>query len=228
MPIVVAAIPIAQGIAAGIAAIRLAITANRVRVAVQGARTATAVLQAANQAEKSEDDAVPKTDTTTVVGNKKLDCGEDGSYGDMQKKTGDNKFDRDHVPSKAALQEAAEELIERIRIPLTDAQRAALFGDNGLISKAGQTIIIPKRDHIDHSRTYGGRNTPDKISEDSKDLQEAAEKDTDSIENAEGKEMDADCLEKYKSAAEKIKKKTHAEYLEDFIKLIKEVRKNIK
>lgn len=38
--------------------------------------------------------------------------------------------------------------------------------------------------------------------------------------------MDPECLEKYKKAADKIRKKTHAEYLDDLKKLIKDAIKN--
>ena len=166
--------------------------------------------------------------TTTVKGKKKLDCGEVGSYGDMLKKTGNNKFDRDHVPSKAALQKAAMDLIDDLGITLKPGQTAALFGDKGLISKAGTTVIIPKPDHAAHSDTYGARNTPAKISQDAADLQKAAKKDTAAIRTARGKVMDPECMDKYDEVAEEINKKTHDEYLDEMEKLIRETMKKIK
>ena len=226
MPFFLLAIPAAEVVGWGLVALRTAILANRARILIQGAQAAGAVATAAAAHQATKDNAAPATGTTTVVGNKTLNCGEDGSYGEMQKKTGNNKFDRDHVPSKGALQKAARDLIDKARITLTKAQEAALFGDNGAISKAGQTIIIPKKDHAAHSDTYGGRNKPEKIKTDADDLQKAAEKDTKAIEDGDSKEMDAECLEKYKKAAEKIKKKTHAEYLNDLKKLIKDAIKN--
>lgn len=41
---------------------------------------------------------------------KKMKCGDFGKYGDLKKKTGEGQFDRDHVPSKAALKQRAKEL----------------------------------------------------------------------------------------------------------------------
>ncbi len=251
MPIFVLALPAAaELIGAGVLALRAAMIANRARMAYQAAQAVRAANQAAQLARAAQaaadaaqagaqadakaktgdqDKAASKADTTTVVGKKKLDCGEDGSYGDLKKKTGDNKFDRDHIPSKAALQKAADDLIARSGIVVDRAARAILFGDNGTISKAGQTIVTPKSDHQMHSRTNGSdRNTPQQISDDAKDLQKAAEKDTKAMEDAiedeenDNKEMDPECLEKYKKAAEKIRQKTHAEYLEDLKKLIKD------
>ena len=46
-------------------------------------------------------------------GKKKLKCGQYGKYGDLKKQSGDNKFDRDHIPSKAALKERAQEAVCR-------------------------------------------------------------------------------------------------------------------
>lgn len=198
------------------------------RIVYVGAAATGAVI--ANQASKPEEEATPatKTDTTTIVGKGTMNCGDNGKYGDMLNKTGDGKLDRDHVPSKAALQEAARQLIEDLKIGLTKAQEAALFGDKGLISKQGQTIAIPKKDHQQHSETYGRRNNPDKIDKDAGDLQKAAERDTKTIEDAEGKEMDEECAKKYKKAAEEIRKKTHEEYMQDIKNLINDVMKNVK
>lgn len=228
MPVVVLVIPAAEAIGIGLAALRAAMIANRVRIAAQAAQAASAAAAAAAAHQATKDRAAPATGTTTVVGSNKLNCGENGSYEDMLKRTGDNKFDRDHVPSKGALQRAARDLIHDMGVRLTAAQEAALFGDKGLISKAGKTIIIPKKDHAAHSDTYGARNTPEKIQKDSEDLQKAAEKDTKAIEEGEGKEMDPECLEKYKKAADEIKKKTHEEYLDDLEKLINDTINKIR
>ena len=214
---------VAQAARAAAAAAQAADAAD----AAQRAKEAAEEAQKAKEAADAKAKAAAKADTTTVKGKEKMDCGEDGNYGDLQKKTGDNKFDRDHVPSKAALQAAAEKLLESAEIVLTAAQKAKLFGDNGMISKAGKTIVIPKKDHSKHSASFGNRNSPSKIDRDSDDLQKAAEEDTRKIER-DSTEMDADCLEQYKKVAEEIRKKTHAEYMDDIKKLIKEVMKTPK
>lgn len=218
----IVAYPIGVAIAEGAAALWALIVANAVPIAVGTATVGGAVVL--NEALK--DKAAPTTGTTTIVGTKKLNCGDNGNYDDMLKKDGDGKLDRDHVPSKAALQEAARDILKaapELARELKAKSIEALFGDKGLISKQGQTIAIPKKDHQQHSRTYGRRNNPDKVKGDSKDLQDAANKDTKEIEEGEGKEMDEECFGKYKKAAEKIRKKTHAEYVKDLTDLIKDV-----
>lgn len=190
----------------GAAALWAFLVANAVPVAVGTAAVGGAVVLN----EKLKDKAAPTTGTTTIVGTKKMNSGYNGNYEDMLKKDGENKLDRDHVPSKAALQEAARDLIRDMRLDPTNPKLAQLFGDKWLISKQGQTIAIPKKDHQQHSRTYGRRNNPDKVSVDSKDLQDAAKKDAKEIEEGEGKEMGDECFGKYKKAAEQIPRKTHA------------------
>ncbi|MDM5181989.1 hypothetical protein PO883_32975 [Massilia sp. DJPM01] len=175
-------------------------------------------LDAEAAAEAAAEDA-----TTVVVGTEILKCGEAGTYGELLEKSADKKFDRDHVPSKAALQKAARKLLRERKISLSEDQAKALFGPKGAISLAGRTIAIFRKDHQKHSDTYGGRNNETKIQNDSEELQKAAKKDTERIENAEGKEMDADCAAKYAKAAEEIRKKTHAEYESELNSLIDDI-----
>lgn len=222
MPLPLVLAPLAEG----------AITALVVwgtRVLFVGSAAGAAVVL--NEATKDTSTPTTKADTTTVVGKGKMNCGDNGSYEDLLKKDGEDKLDRDHVPSKAALKETAEEIIRKKRFKLSKAQLDALFGKGnnpGIIAKKGQAIAIPKKDHQQHSDTYAGRNNPDKIKKDSEDLQKAAEKDTKTIEEAEGKEMDDECAKKYKKAADKIRKKTHAEYEKELTDLIIDAMKNVK
>lgn len=200
-------------------------------VAANAAKGTAKVLQQAM--ENSSSTSSTQSDTTTIVGKGKMNCGEDGKYGDLLKKTGDGKLDRDHVPSKAALKQTARQILEDTGLieKITQTQLDALFGKGsspGEIAKQGQAIAIPKKDHQEHSDTYGRRNTPEKIKDDSKDLQKAAGKDTKTIEEAEGKQMDDECAETYKKAADKIKKKTHAEYVKELTQLIKETMRNVR
>ncbi|NHZ65885.1 hypothetical protein [Massilia genomosp. 1] len=179
-------------------------------------------LDAEAAAEAAAEDA-----TTVVVGTEVLKCGEAGTYGELLEKSADKKFDRDHVPSKAALQRAAEKLLVKHGIELSKGQIKALFGPKGAISLAGRTIAIFRKDHQKHSDTYGGRNNTKKIDTDSDELQKAAKKDTQRIEDADGKEMDADCAEKYAKAAKEIRKKTHAEYEDELLALIEHIKNTI-
>lgn len=221
--------PVGVALAEGAAALWALLVANAVPIAVGTVAAGGAVMLN----EKLKDKAAPTTATTTIVGTKKMNCGDNGNYEDMLKKDGENKLDRDHVPSKGALQRAARKIIEDTGLAdkITPEQLSALFGKGsnpGAIASKGKTIAIPKKDHQQHSRTYAGRNNPDKIKGDSKDLQQAAKDDTKTIEDAEGKEMDDECLGKYKKAAEDIRKKTHKEYVKELTDLIKDVMKNVK
>jgi hypothetical protein len=140
---------------------------------------------------------------SAVITDLKLKCGEAGEYGDQKERSGDNKYDRDHIPSKAALKERAAQLNEA---PLTPAQSKAI--ENGALS-----IVIPKAAHSGVSPTYGGRNADLKVS-DPDDLQGAAARDTKAMEKkgALDKHADAECVKAYKAAAKKIRSVTNEEY----------------
>lgn len=109
-----------------------------IKVAIQAAKQAPKVAkEAAKQAPKAAKETVKAAPKKAASGPKKgntppnkykdkakkkpkLKCGEGGKYGDLKKKTGKGKLDRDHIPSKAALQEKARELNGGKK--LTDAQ----------------------------------------------------------------------------------------------------------
>lgn len=54
---------------------------------------------------------------------KNLKCGNNGTYKDLKKKTGFNKYDRDHVPSKAALVKYVEENLLKKGFQLNKSQK---------------------------------------------------------------------------------------------------------
>ncbi|MDQ1817204.1 hypothetical protein RBA41_28260 [Massilia sp. CCM 9210] len=163
-------------------------------------------------------------DATTILAKAELDCGESGSYGALLKKNGKNKYDRDHIPSKAALQKAALDQLDERQIELTDKQAAVLFGPYGMISKAGATVVTLKNDHRLLSETYGSKNNVAKIEQDAKELQLAAIRDAKAIQNG-ANEMDAKCQKKYKNSTKKITSKTHAQYISEINAMIDGVRK---
>lgn len=138
-----------------------------------------------------------------------MECGEAGAYKDLQKKTGKGLLDRDHVPSKSALKEAGARLAAKLKVKFTDQMAAT-------ISSLGDTIAIPKPLHQGHSATYGGRSDPET---DASDLNKAAKRDLDEIENNWG-EHDPGCAEAYKAAASDIRKKidNDPEYYEKWLK----------
>jgi hypothetical protein len=128
-----------------------------------------------------------------------MDCGEAGAYKELQKKTGEGKLDRDHVPSKSALKEAGRRLAAKLRIKFTEEMAST-------ISALADTIAIPKSLHQQQSATYGGRSDPET---DADDLNKAAKRDLEKIENNWG-EHDPDCAKAYKVAADEIRAKIEA------------------
>lgn len=177
------------------------------------------------KAEEEAADAGKGEDGAKVKGKDELKCGDSGAYRDLLKQSGGNKFDRDHVPSKAALKQAARDIVDELGIELTPVQSKALFGSKtspGLIANEGEASAIDKLDHSGVSRSYGSRNTEERIAEDAKDLQRAADKDTKAILD-DATRWGEKCREKYEKWASDVVKKTHAEYRGELIKLIKQV-----
>jgi len=126
-----------------------------------------------------------------------MKCGEINQYGEQQKVSGGGKMDRDHVPAKSSLLTRAEQLNEG---PLKDCQKNAIV-------KGALAIVIPKSVHQRISETYGGRATP---GSDAKNLRKAARSNLKKIK--ESGELDEECAEAYKKAADKIEKITNKQY----------------
>ncbi len=140
---------------------------------------------------------------------KKMKCGESGSYGDLKKKTGDGKFDRDHIPSKAALKERAAELKGE---PLSAAEKRAI--DNG-----ADAIAIPRQAHIDHSPTHG--QSIAEAAKDAKDLAGSAARDIAAmLDKIDEYDADGGCKDAYKKASDAILKKSNKDYDDWLEKLI--------
>ena len=102
----------------------------------------------------------------------KLKCGQSGTYGDLKKSTGADKYDRDHIPSKAALLKRAQ-----MRARGKGLSKAQI---NAIVNQA-ESIAIPKVAHQKASRTYGRRNSSEKIKVDSGNLAGAAKNDIKSL-----------------------------------------------
>jgi Domain of unknown function (DUF4150) len=143
-----------------------------------------------------------------------VECGELGTYAELNEKyAGD--YDRDHVPSKAALKERARQLNKGRK--LTEAQATAI--ENGALC-----VCIPRVFHSSLSPTYGARGR-DLIKQDAggpppkpSKLSEGANRDTEEMleylkNDPEGKK----CVQAYRSAARQINSKTNDEY-DDFLK----------
>ena len=135
----------------------------------------------------------------------KLECGENGSYGDLKKKTGGGEFDRDHVPSKASLKERARQTLTGGEKLCPDQARA--------VDNLASAIAIPKAIHSGYSPTYGGRNSPDRILDDALNPQKAARRDTAKVLNGMKKDgVSKECRKKYAEWAKKVNNTTPAQY----------------
>ena len=169
--------------------------------------------EAAEKAAKAEKDAAAKKGGKDK-GKKKLKCGEFGKFGDLKKKTGDNKFDRDHIPSKAALKAEAQRLNGGRE--LSAAQKSA-------IDKAGEAIAIPRQAHVDVSPTYG--QSAANAAKDAKDLAGSARRDVEAmLKEIEKYDEDGNCKKAYQKAAAKILRMNN----KDFEKMLKDILKSTK
>lgn len=134
-------------------------------------------------------------DGAKVKGRKKLKCGEYGKYQPLKKKTGDGKFHRDHIPSKAALIRRARELTGE---KLTKKQLRD-------IANWGNSIAIPRQAHIDISPTYG--QTKALAATDAKDLAGAARRDVEAmLKKIDEYDADGGCKKAYQKAAKRVLK----------------------
>ncbi|WGS51149.1 hypothetical protein LFL96_06500 [Paraburkholderia sp. D15] len=133
-------------------------------------------------------------DGKKVKQKKKMKCGEYGRYDKLKQKTGDNEFDRDHIPSKAALKERAKSLNDGQ--DLTAAQKKA-------IDDWGEAIAIPRQPHIDVSPTYG--QTAAEAAKDAKNPAGSARRDVEAmLGKIEEYDADGGCKSAYQKATAKI------------------------
>ena len=73
-------------------------------------------------------------------------------------------------------------------------------------------MVTPKAAHQQVSETYGGRNSTDTITTNSKDLSKAAKDDTDAMLAQIDNYADPECAEAYRQAAAQIASKTNDDY----------------
>lgn len=143
----------------------------------------------------------------------KMKCGEGGKYGDLKKKTGGGKYDRDHIPSKAALKERAKQLIGNRE--LTDAEETA-------IEKWGEAIAIPRQAHIDVSPTYG--QTIKEAQQDAKDLASSTQRDVEAmLKKIDEYDANGNCRSAYEEAAKKLLTKDNSWYDKGLLDLINSI-----
>jgi hypothetical protein len=143
---------------------------------------------------------------------KLMECAEKGRYGDLKKKTGEGKFDRDHIPSKEALKRRAEKIKGK---ELTPAEAKA-------IEDQAWTIAIPKIAHQEGSRTYGRRNA-EVLGDDVWDLAKAAKDDVEDMLKYIKENPDVfgkDCADLYKEATEEMLQMTDQDYVDFLDKIL--------
>jgi Pretoxin HINT domain len=130
-----------------------------------------------------------------------LQPGELDTYGELRQRTGEGKFDRDHIPSKGALKIRAAQLKGKDLTP----------EEEKMIENAALAVVIPKDLHKE-GRTYAGKNTLALQTEDAADLAGAAAKDIAAhLENLPTGRAD-DPAGLYKPAFDQILQLTNADY----------------
>jgi hypothetical protein len=128
-----------------------------------------------------------------------LKCGEVETYAELNKKRAKPKWERDHVPSHAAMFKAATG--SPAGRGMTAAQKACV---KGKIKDRALTIAIPKSLHRGYSRTCGSRNTASQIKKDAKNLKSATNKDLARLQ----KRLDSTgspCAAAYREAARQVR-----------------------
>ena len=94
--------------------------------------------------------------------------GEVGTYGFTAPRSVGDGLTPDHIPSFAAVKES----LRQMGVELTDAELRALRNNTNC-------VVVKTCSHMADSRTFGGRNSPEKIKLDGSDLYKAAEADID-------------------------------------------------
>ena len=141
-----------------------------------------------------------------------LKCGEVGTYSQLNKKRAKPKFERDHVPSHAAMNKSAQGSPK-----MENASKSQRKCVKAKLKARALTIAIPKRLHRGHSRTCGSRNNASQIKTDAKDLDSAANKDLGRLQrHLDGSE--SPCAAAYREAAKEVRAQDHKKLINDAIK----------
>jgi hypothetical protein len=138
-----------------------------------------------------------------------LKCGEVGTYSKLNEKRAEPKFERDHVPSKAAMNHAAQ---NKPKMKGVSARRRQCVEDR--LESRALTIAIPHGLHRDHSRTCGTRNTKKQVRSDAKSLDKAAAKD---LRKLQKQLKGTACEEPYREAAKQVRAQDHNKLINEVI-----------
>lgn len=133
---------------------------------------------------------------------KKHKCGDNGPHGKLKressagKKNGVNEFERDHVPSFAALEKAAGNMLKKGEV---------CPKQSGRLYAAADACAIPYGVHREYSETCGSKNNPTQISKDAGGLKTAANRDTKAVQEGLSKtKQSKECKKRYKEWADRV------------------------
>ena len=161
---------------------------------------------------------MPKSGSATIAGVKQgpsnkpwLKCGEVGTYAQLNKKRAKPKFERDHVPSAAAMLKAAKK-----GNPGMSANKLACVKRK--LKSQALTIAIPKGVHRGTSRTCGSRNNKAQIKKDSEGLNSATNKDLNKIQKKLDGPPKSPCADAYREAATDVRAQDHEGLIKKVVK----------
>ena len=89
-----------------------------------------------------------------------------GDYQKQAKESVGDKMSPDHIPSFAAVKANVEKKLKR-KLKVEEARK---------LRNATTTVLYSTKMHMKYSETFGGRNTPERIAKDAKDLRSAVER----------------------------------------------------
>lgn len=141
-----------------------------------------------------------------------LTCGECGSYTKLkEKRAREPGYERDHIPSKAALRDSA---INRYKPKVMSKDQVKCVA--GKVEARGITVAIPRGCHREFSPTCGSRNTEAQLAKDAKtpeSLAAAVDRDLAAMPA----NLDPACKAAYAEAAKKIKEHDNEKMIEKAI-----------
>lgn len=142
-----------------------------------------------------------------------LECGEVGTYSELKKKNAAGPgFERDHVPSCAALKQRAEVVARELGHKVTPEVSKCLKNKT---RSRGIAVAIPRQVHRSFSLTYGSKNKAlygaDGASADS--LEKTKTRDTDAVRE----NLPEDCKKAYDDAVKRIREEPTEEMIEEVV-----------